>query len=127
MSTKVSGGCDAKKMSSCVRPGVWEVRARALRPVRALIRLDLPTFERPASATSIPSAGGRTGSDPAAATKSHRPAKSRRPASTMSAGAGSSVIASALRLRRLGLQSQHALEIVPQLDLHAVAAHDEAL
>ena len=42
----------AKKISSCVRPGVCEVRARARRPVSALIRLDLPTLERPATATS---------------------------------------------------------------------------
>ena len=41
-----------KKISSCVRPGVLDVRASALRPVSALIRLDLPTFERPASAIS---------------------------------------------------------------------------
>ena len=40
----------SKKMSSCVRPGVCEVRARALRPVSALTRLDLPTLERPANA-----------------------------------------------------------------------------
>jgi hypothetical protein len=42
----------SKKISSWVRPGVCEVRASALRPVSALIRLDLPTLERPAKAIS---------------------------------------------------------------------------
>jgi len=35
------------------------MRASARRPVSALIRLDLPTFERPAKATSMPIGGGR--------------------------------------------------------------------
>src|SRR3954468_13917970 len=48
----------SKKISSWVRPGVCEVRASALRPVSALIRLDLPTLERPANATSMPAIGG---------------------------------------------------------------------
>ena len=43
-----------KKFSCCVRPGVCEVRAKALRLVSALIRLDFPTLERPASAISTP-------------------------------------------------------------------------
>ena len=47
-----------KKISSWVRPGVCEVRASALRPVSALIRLDLPTLERPAKAISMPCIGG---------------------------------------------------------------------
>ena len=46
-------------MSSCVRPGVCEVRARPLRPVSALISEDLPTFERPAKAISGAPTGGR--------------------------------------------------------------------
>ena len=50
----------AKKISSWVRPGVCEVRASALRPVSALIRLDLPTLERPAKAISSPRIGGST-------------------------------------------------------------------
>src|SRR5215475_10775843 len=36
----------------CVRPGVELVRARPFTPSRLLIRLDLPTFERPAKTTS---------------------------------------------------------------------------
>ena len=39
-------------MSSCVRPGVRDVRASAVRPVSALTSEDLPTFERPAKAIS---------------------------------------------------------------------------
>ena len=44
---------------SCVRPGVLLVRARPLRPVMALRALDLPEFERPANAISVPSSGGK--------------------------------------------------------------------
>ena len=47
-------GRPQKKISSWVRPGVCEVRASAFRPVSALIRLDLPTLERPAKAISMP-------------------------------------------------------------------------
>ena len=56
----MSVSCDGpvKKINSCVRPGVCEVRASARRPVSALIRLDLPTLERPATATSMPRVGG---------------------------------------------------------------------
>jgi hypothetical protein len=41
-----------------VRPGVLLVCARVLIPVITLIALDLPTLERPAKATSLPSSGG---------------------------------------------------------------------
>src|SRR5258708_7004008 len=37
---------------SCVRPGVLLTNARRRRPVRVLIALDLPAFERPAKAIS---------------------------------------------------------------------------
>ncbi len=37
-----------------VRPGVLLVRASLLRPVMALIALDLPTLDLPANATSLP-------------------------------------------------------------------------
>ena len=47
-----------KMFTSRVRPGSDEARARPWRPVTALIRLDLPTFERPAKATSGTSGGG---------------------------------------------------------------------
>ena len=70
-----------KKLSCCVRPGVFEVRARVLRPVSALTRLDLPTFDRPAKATSISPVGGRPSSEPAAQTNSAGPANSLRPIS----------------------------------------------
>ncbi|MNY69510.1 hypothetical protein D3C86_2074570 [compost metagenome] len=47
-------------LSSCVRPGVLEVRASVDVPQSALIRLDLPTLERPAKAISTRSMGGRS-------------------------------------------------------------------
>ena len=75
-----------KKISSWVRPGVREVRASALRPVSALIRLDLPTLERPAKAISTPRIGGSEATELAAATKCQSPANSRRPALDLVAG-----------------------------------------
>src|ERR1700683_3961279 len=72
-------------MSSLVRPGVFEVRANARRPVSALIRLDLPTLERPANAISGAPMGGTESSPPAAEIKSHAPANRRRPASISAA------------------------------------------
>src|SRR6185437_1035091 len=81
MSTRQRLPPPVKKMSSWVRPGVREVRARLLRPVRALIRLDLPTFERPAKAISTPRIAGNDAGVPAAATNCHSPANRRRPAS----------------------------------------------
>src|SRR3954451_17410099 len=128
MSTSVRGAVPEKKISSCVRPGVCEVRASALRLVRALTRLDLPTLERPARAISTPSGGGSRSSVPAAAWKSQVEANSRRPASiTASEAAALSPIASARPVRGLRLHAEHALDVVPQLHLHAVPAHDEAL
>ena len=41
-----------KKFNSCVLPGLPEVRAKFLRLRRVLIKLDLPTLERPAKAIS---------------------------------------------------------------------------
>src|SRR5882724_3533069 len=70
-----------KKISSWVRPGVFDVRASALRPVSALIRLDLPTFERPAKAISSPCIGGSRSSVPAAAVNCQSAANSLRPVS----------------------------------------------
>jgi hypothetical protein len=43
----------------CVRPGVLEKNASRRRLVSALMALDLPTFERPANASSGASCGGR--------------------------------------------------------------------
>src|SRR5579864_8084104 len=84
MSTTLRGPPPVKKISSWVRPGVREVRARFLRPVSALIRLDLPTLERPDSAISDPRIGGSDTAEPAAATKLHSPVNSLRPASISS-------------------------------------------
>src|SRR6266511_2604272 len=85
MSTSASLPGPAKKINSWVRPGVCDVRASAFRPVSALIRLDLPTLERPAKAISWPRIGGSAGSEPAAAVNCHSPANSLRPDSTSSA------------------------------------------
>src|SRR5262245_1548085 len=143
MSTRTSFEAEVKKISSWVRPGVREVRASACRPVSALIRLDLPTLDRPANAISTPRMGGSAASDPAAAANCHSRAKSLRPASisaevrgeagVSASASGSFTTRSPLRLRLLfeeqALQSfpsavdqalqtaGRALEIVPQLDL----------
>src|ERR1700688_294137 len=84
MSTTLRLEPPVKKINSWVRPGVRDVRARLLRPVRALTRLDLPTLERPANAISVPRIGGSETAEPAAATKRHSPANRRRPASISS-------------------------------------------
>src|SRR6478736_5490310 len=81
MSTKVSIGSAAKKISSWVRPGVLEVRASAFCPTSALIRLDLPTLERPAKAISTPRGFGSDSSELAAVANCHCCANKRRPAS----------------------------------------------
>src|SRR3981189_1261670 len=84
MSTSVSGPAPVKKISSWVRPGVLEVRANALRLVSALIRLDLPTLERPAKAISTPSGGGSDSSEEAADRKRHSAANRFRDVSLSS-------------------------------------------
>src|ERR1700690_2650622 len=84
MSTTLSGPAAVKKISSWVRPGVREMRARFLRPASGLSRLDLPTLERPESAISVPRMAGSETAEPAAAAKSHSPANRRRPASSSS-------------------------------------------
>src|SRR5436305_3984999 len=159
----------SKKISSWVRPGVCEVRASALRPVSALIRLDLPTLDRPANATSMPCIGGSVSIEGDAQMNCQSPAKSRRPCSISFASA-SVLMRRAFKHRHSGARSSrepgiqrllreipgsHAqvrarpgmtkdlrrlvgrflrrlfrkrgLEVVEQLDLHAVLAHDEAL
>src|SRR5580698_6520870 len=130
MSTRVSCPPRLKKISSCVRPGVLEVRARLWRPVRALTSEDLPTFERPAKAISGGPIGGRPSDLAAAKKKSQGPAKSLRPAS-ISAAACCSGEASftwlRFLLRDLGQTAEHLGQIVPELHLHAILAHDEIL
>ena len=71
-------------MSSCVRPGVREVRARLRRPVSALMSEDLPTFERPAKAISGAPTGGRPSERAAAKMNSQVAPNSLRPASVQS-------------------------------------------
>src|SRR5258708_20849731 len=140
-STRLEGG-RAKKMSSCVRPGVCEVRASARRPVSALIRLDLPTLERPAKAISMPRIAGSAASAPAAAANCQSPANSLRPASVSarvkreaeaSEGASAPVMTKSRSrpchffFEKTSQAFPGAFEIVPQLDLGAVLVHDHAL
>src|SRR5262245_26528940 len=142
MSISVSCDGPVKKISSCVRPGVCEVRASARRPVSALIRLDLPTLERPATAISMPRMRGSAAADPAAAANCQSPANSLRPASISARVKGEAVasdgasgpLMTTSRLRRGHFFFEKALqafpcglEIVPQLDLGAVLVHDHAL
>ena len=54
-----SGSPTSKKLSSCVRPGVFEVRASPFFETSALISELLPTLERPAKAISGGPSGGR--------------------------------------------------------------------
>src|SRR5215510_6878291 len=51
----------------CVRPGVELVRANPFMPNKLLIKLDLPTFERPAKTTSGRMSFGNDSGDWAAA------------------------------------------------------------
>src|SRR3954451_23075227 len=157
-SRKLALSGPSKKISSWVRPGVCEVRASALRPVSALMRLDLPTLERPANATSMPAIGGSVSIEGEAQMNFHSPAKSFRPCSISFASISafmrrsfrhcerSETIQTSLRLRGLLrrfaprhdeecllrfldglLRRERRLDVVKQLHLYAVLAHDVAL
>src|ERR1700730_15907405 len=94
----------SKKLILRVRPGVLEVRARVRRPVSALRRLDLPTFDLPAKAISRnASPGGVLVSDGPVLKRAAR-AKRRRLASVRSGsitrGGKISVEITAVRIRR---------------------------
>src|SRR5215510_5634787 len=52
----------SKKFSDCVRPGVEDVRARPRTDSRELIKLDLPTLERPKNAISGLASRGQSAS-----------------------------------------------------------------
>src|ERR1700692_1073177 len=95
MSVSTSRPEPPKKISCWVRPGVFEVRASARRPVSALIKLDLPTLERPANAISGALIGSTESTEPAAEMKSHAPANKSRPPSI--SAAEKSAMVSALR------------------------------
>src|SRR5262249_11822200 len=85
MSTSVSRCEPPKNSNSCVRPGMLEVRAKARRPLSALINDDLPILERPAKAISIPRGEGTAPMAPAAPRKFPSPANRRRPRSSSAA------------------------------------------
>src|SRR5215469_6072113 len=127
MSTSVRCAGPEKKISSWVRPGVCEVRASALRPVSALIRLDLPTFERPANAISSPAMAGSAATEPAAAVKRQSAANSRRPASISSSVKSAVAMAGGGRPASRLLLSEGGFEVVEQFDLGAVLMHDHRL
>src|SRR5947209_13684708 len=84
MSTRRSSPLSSKKLSSWVRPGVRDMRAKALRPVSALTSDDLPTLERPAIAISGNVAGRSPSIFDAPQMKSQGPANRRRPDSRKS-------------------------------------------
>src|SRR5207302_2635130 len=104
----------SKKINSWVRPGVCEVRARLLRPVSALIRLDLPTLERPANATSMPAIGGKVSIEGEAQKNCQSPANSFRPCSINFASM--SVV-----MRRLPVAAPHGEEALSS----AVSNHED--
>src|SRR5260370_23111112 len=137
MSTSRRVAAPAKNTSCWVRPGVREVRAGALRPVSALIRLDLPTWGRAANAISMARVGGSAATLSEAAMNCQSPVNSLRPASVscgeksvgrprLSLGPSSGRAATVSALRRL-LADEERLDVVPQLDLGTVPVHDEAL
>ena len=73
---------------SRVRPGVREVRASPSWPTSALMRLDLPTFERPTTAISGSVGGGKSAGLAAEVTKRYvRYGASPRGAQAMILGA----------------------------------------
>ena len=119
MSTRVSRPPSAKKISSCVRPGVCEVRASVVRPVSALISDDLPTLERPAKAISGAPIGGRPSDLAAAKKKSQGPANSLRPASIASgAKPASSAGGHVVCARRTSLlRLSHSSTFTPAFDM----------
>src|SRR5829696_4686105 len=110
MSTRVRLGSAEKKISSWVRPGVCEVRASALRPVSALIRLDLPTLERPAKAISTPRGFGSDSIEPAAVANCHSWANRRRPASRSAAEKPDEKSDAALTAFKLGLRPEIVIQ-----------------
>src|SRR6478736_4066972 len=122
MSTSRNCPFSSKKLSSCVRPGVRDMRASVLRPVSALISDDLPTLERPATAISGKLAGGSPSIFDAPQMNSQGPANRRRPDSRKSG----SLTQAYLRCYFF-FAPERAGEIVPELELHAGATHDEAL
>src|SRR5581483_4401081 len=74
----------SKKLSSCVRPGVLEARARPRCRTSALNRVDLPTFDRPAKAISRWSSAGRNCRSGTLLRKRHGRANSASPAAISS-------------------------------------------
>ena len=112
-----------KKLSSCVRPGVFEVRASAFWPVMALSRLDLPTLDLPANATSGLSGGGRASTSTTPSRNSHPRANSHLPAAWLLVSACSIAGAVTGRFPRPARKA----DIGKQFDFHVIAAHNQPL
>src|SRR5260221_6103723 len=112
------------------------------------MRLDLPTLERPTKAISLPFIAGREAAEPAAETKRHSGANSRRPAPISPVvkapacfgASGCTAVKPDRSCRRyfffeqVGDAAEQAfdaapgiLQIAEQLDLDAIAAHDDRL
>src|SRR5277367_45957 len=120
-----------KKLIWRVRPGDCETRASALRPVSALMRLDLPTFERPTKAISGSSGGGIASLFAAPAMNSQGPAN-RRLAAAISSVENSLTrqrIRGRVFLCAAGKALEKACEVhVPEdVHLHALPAHHHIL
>ena len=112
----------SKKLSSRVRPGVFEARARSFMPVSALISDDLPTLERPAKAISAPVDGRQL------VELGHAQHESMRAARTASRPALElvGVHSQPLNPRLLALQERQAVaNIAEEIDLDALPLHDD--
>src|SRR5215813_3197914 len=148
MSTRVRRSSAAKNTSSWVRPGVCDVLARPLRLASALMRLDLPTLERPTKAISSPRMTGSEAVELAAEMKRHSGANSLRPAPislAVKVSAGIRPVSGLTAHARLTFFFEEGfdtapdvheevfeaacciLQVVKQLDLGAMAAHDDRL
>src|SRR4051812_26134378 len=124
-----SGGPGTKKKSDCVRPGLFDVRARLARRTSALMRLAFPAIARAAKGTS----GGPSEGSAAIFGTSVTSRQGRRKRISLfmrriaAAPIGSGPCRSLRRrILRLGAPEQ-ALQIAEELDRHVVAPHDHAL
>ena len=105
-------------MSSWVRPGVRDVRARLKRPVSALMSEDLPTFERPAKAISgaadrRQAVGARGGENEFARTR-EQPAPGLRPVRRARRFAHTLGVLAGLRAKNL-VRLSHSSTFTPAL------------
>src|SRR3982750_1374089 len=112
-----------KRLICRVRPGVRDTRAKFVRFISALIRLDLPTFERPTNATSGSKDAGNASMVAAPATNSQEPANSFR----ANSGDMPSLTRRGIRFRAGEPTQRRELQIVEQMNLCPFAPHDHIL